>query len=112
MRIARQPPQVLGKPLKVAVSKQVILDVGRVERRQALAARGHQGANGGDGVRAAQVADDGNDEVVRFERFHELEVVLRRKVVPLMAALICAEQQIAVRGIKVARRPSPCLELE
>ncbi len=96
----------------MAVPKQVVLDVGHVECREVLAALRHQGANRGHRVRAAQVADDRNDQVLPFERPHELKITLRCQVVPLASVAISREQQVAIGRVEGARPSSASLELE
>ena len=91
------------------VAVQIGLDVGDVERRQPVAAGGHQVGDRRQRVLSAEIANDRDDEVLRLERPQELKIGLRRQVVPRSAGAIGGEQQIAKRRVDALRGGRPRL---
>src|SRR5437868_5270478 len=104
--VARKELHVLGELWKATVSDEILLNVGDVQRRELLTALADVVADRRKSMLAGGVADDGDDQVAGLEALHELEGILRRQVIRLVAGSVLLEEQLAISRVIGARRTS------
>src|SRR5204862_6451842 len=104
--VARKELHVLGELWKATVSDEILLNVGDVQRRELLTALADVVADRRKSMPAGGVADDGDEQLAGLEALHELEGILRRQVIRLVAGSVLLEEQLAISRVIGARRTS------
>ena len=95
---------MVGELRKAAVSDEILLNIGNVQRRDFLAALGDELPDRHEGVLAGGVADDGENHVARLEALHELKCILRRQIIRLTTRTVLLEQELPIRRMVRPRR--------
>jgi tRNA-uridine 2-sulfurtransferase len=105
-RLTREHAARLGLPVATKPDSQEVCFLPGADHTRFLAERAPAL------VRTGEVADHGNHTVALFEPAQKLEVVLRREVVPRVAARVGREQQVTQRGVVRLWGPAEAMKLQ
>ena len=94
--LERHRRDVCAESVPDSVLPQVLFDVRQVESVYTFILPADVGANRAQGLRAPEVADDRDDQVPCFERFHEREAFLGREKTPLLPHRVRHGHQVGI----------------
>src|SRR4051794_38143864 len=86
--VDRKGTRVAAELLPQTILPQVLLDIGNVERGDRLAGAPEVARDGAERLRAAEIADDGHQEIARLERLHHGEVGVAAQEAAVLAAVV------------------------